>query len=110
MATLDELLQIEGVAAAGEFRLDGSLVEYKARMEMSPELAAMSAHFCTTVTHLFNTLGGAFGQLSGMTWAPQHGWMYAGGDWTVAVGGTTGVFVETAKADFNRLYAALMGR
>jgi roadblock/LC7 domain-containing protein len=29
--------------------------------------------------------------------------MYAGGDYTVAVGGTKGVFVETAKADFNEL-------
>jgi roadblock/LC7 domain-containing protein len=29
--------------------------------------------------------------------------MYAGGDCTVAVGGTKGVFVETAKADLNEL-------
>lgn len=44
-----------------------------------------------------------------MRWTPQHGWMYAGGDWTVAVGGRRGVFVETAKADFNQLFAALGG-
>ena len=109
MATLDELLKIDGVAAAGEFRLDGSLVDYKANMEMPPEVAAMSAQFCTSVTHLFNTLGGAFSQLSGMAWAPQQGWMYAGGEWTVAVGGNKGVFVQTAKADFNRLFQALVG-
>ena len=28
-ATLDELLQIEGVVAAGEFTADGQLVDYK---------------------------------------------------------------------------------
>jgi roadblock/LC7 domain-containing protein len=109
MATLDELLKIEGVAAAGEFGTDGKLVDYKANMDMSPELAQMSAQFCATVTMLFNTLGGAFTQMSGMNWTPQRGWMYAGGDWTVAVGGNKGVFVETAKADFNNLYRNLVG-
>ncbi len=77
---------------------------------MTPELAALSAQFCATVTMLFNTLGGAFTQLSGMTWTPPRGWMYAGGEYTAAVGGTKGVFAETAKVDFNRLYAALVAR
>ncbi len=108
-ATLDELLQIEGVVAAGEFTADGKLVDYKATMDMSPELAAQSAQFCATVTMLFNTLAGAFSQLSQMNWVPQQGWMYAGGDMTVAIGGNKGVFVETAKADFNQLFEALVG-
>ncbi|MFQ5615331.1 MAG: DUF2173 family protein [Anaerolineales bacterium] len=109
MATLDELLKIDGVVAAGEFAADGELVDYKAEMDMSPELAAMSAQFCATVTMLFNTLAGAFTQLSPMNWTPQQGWMYAGGDMTVAVGGNKGVFVETAKADFNQLFQVLVG-
>lgn len=50
MATLGELLQIDGVAAAGEFQPDGSLVDFKAKMEMAPELAGMSAQFCATVS------------------------------------------------------------
>ena len=107
--TLDDLLTIEGVVAAGEFTADGKLVDYKAKMDMSPELAAMTAQFCATVTMMFNTLAGAFTQLSKMQWVPQQGWMYAGGDYTVAIGGTRGVFVETAKADFNRLFEALVG-
>ena len=107
--TLDDLLAIEGVVAAGDFALDGRLVDYKAKMDMSPELAAMSAQFCSSVTSLFNTLSGAFTQLSGMNWSPPHGWAFAGGDYTVCVGGTRGVFVETAKADYNRLFQALVG-
>jgi roadblock/LC7 domain-containing protein len=110
MATLNELLAIDGVVAAGEFAADGKLTEYKAKMDMSPELAAMSAQFCATVTMLFNTLGGAFTQMSRMNWVPQQGWAYSGGEWTVAVGGNKGVFIETAKADFNRLFAALVGK
>ncbi len=109
MASLDDLLKIDGVAAAGEFAADGKLVDYKANMDMSQEMAAMSAQFCATVTMLFNTLAGAFAQLSKMKWVPQQGWMYAGGDWTVAIGGNRGVFVETAKADFNELFRALVG-
>ncbi len=108
-ATLDDLLRIEGVVAAGEFTADGKLVDYKASMDMTPEMAAMSAQFTATITMLFDTLSGAFGQFSGMKWTPQQGWMYAGGDWTVAVGGHRGVFVETAKADFNKLFQALVG-
>lgn len=109
MATLDELLNIDGVAAAGEFSADGKLVDYKAKMEMSPETAAMTAQFCATVTMMFNTLAGAFSQLSQMKWVPQQGWAYSGGEWTVAIGGggTRGVFVETAKADFNQLFESL---
>ncbi len=90
--TLDELLKIPGVAAAGEFAPDGKLVNY------------------LTVTMLFNTLAGAFTQLSKMKWVPQQGWAYTGGDWTVAVMGNWGVFVETSKADFNLLFKELGGK
>jgi roadblock/LC7 domain-containing protein len=108
MATLDELLDIEGVAAAGEFNADGSLVDYKANMDLSEELAEMTAQFSATVTMMFNTLASSYTQLSGMQWVPQQSWTYSGGDWTVAVGGgRKGVFVETAKADFNRLFEVL---
>ncbi len=109
MTALENLLEIDGVVAVGEFTADGKLVDYKARMDMSQEMAEMSAQFCATVTMMFNTLAGSFSQLSQMKWVPQQGWMYAGGDMTVAVGGNLGVFAETAKADFNELYRALVG-
>ncbi len=109
MATLEELLDIEGVVAAGEFNRDGSLADFEARMDMSEEMAQMTAQFCATVTMMFDTLAGSFTQLSGMNWVPQQGWAYSGGEWTVAIGGTRGVFIETAKVDFNRLFQVLVG-
>lgn len=109
MATLEDLLKLNGVVAAGEFTADGKLVDFRAKMDMPPEMAAMTAQFCASVTMMFNTLAGAFSQLSKMNWVPQQGWMYAGGDWTMAVGNNRGVFVETAKADFNQLFQALVG-
>ncbi len=110
MTSLEDLLTVDGVAAAGEFAPDGSLVDYKANMDMSPEMAAGAAQFCATVTMLFNTLAGAFSQMSGMNWTPQQGWAYSGGEWTVAIGGGgyKGVFIETAKADFNKLFELLV--
>ncbi len=50
MATLDELLDIEGVVAAGEYTPDGRLVDYKAEMDMSQEMPEMTAQFTATVT------------------------------------------------------------
>lgn len=108
MATLDDLMKISGVVAAGEFTSDGKLVDFKAKMDMSKDMGALTAQFCATVTMMFNTLAAAYSKMSGMNWMPQHGWMYAGGDWTVAIGGTKGVFIETAKADFNQLYKVLV--
>ena len=109
LATLDDLLKLPGVVAAGEFRPDGTLVGFKAKMDMPRDLAQTTAQFCATVTMLLNTLAGAYTQLSHMRWVPQQGWAYSGGDWTVAVGGSRGIFVETAKADFNQLFQALVG-
>ncbi len=80
MATLSELLDIDGVVAAGEFNLDGSLVDYEAKMDMSEEMAQMTAQFCATVSMMFNTLAGSFTKLSGMNWVPQHSWAYSGGE------------------------------
>jgi roadblock/LC7 domain-containing protein len=111
MATLDEFLAIDGVAAAGEFGRDGSLVDFKSNMDMPQELAAQTAQFCASVSMLFDTLAGSYSQMSGMPWTPQQGWAYSGGDWTVAIGegGRKGVFIETAKADFNKLFQMLVG-
>lgn len=111
MATLDDLLKMDGVAAACEFTADGKPLKFKANMEMAAEMGAMMAQFCGTVTMLFNTLAGSFTKQSGQNWVPQQGWMYAGGDWTVCIGGGgyRGVFVQTAKADFNKLFQALVG-
>jgi roadblock/LC7 domain-containing protein len=110
MAKLDDLLKIDGVMAAGEFEADGTLVDYRSNMNMPPEMAAMSAQFCATVSMMFSTLAGAFTHLTPMKWTPAQGWAYSGGEMTVAVGGRFGVFIKTEKADFNQLFQALVGR
>lgn len=111
MATLDDLARIDGVVLAFEFSPDGKLTNHKGGEGTSSEMAAMAAQFCASVTMNFNVLAGAFTRLSGMSWVPQQGWVYSGGEHTVAVGGSgyKGVFIKTAKADFNKLFEALVG-
>jgi len=57
MATLDELMQIKGVVAAGEFTVAGELVDFRSSMNMPRDQAGMTAQFCSTVSIMFNTFG-----------------------------------------------------
>ena len=109
MATLQELLDLEGVVVAGEFDFEGRMLDYEAKMDMPEEMAQMAAQFCAAVSVMLNTMASSFADRSGMNWVPQHGWAYSGGEWTACIGdgGKRGVFVETSKADFNRLFEAL---
>jgi roadblock/LC7 domain-containing protein len=109
MATLEELMQIGGVVAALEWAKDGSLIDYRASITLSPRLAAGAAQYQETVTITFDKLSESFSEISGMNWTPQHGWVYSGGDWSIVVGGRKGIFVETAKADLNALLRVLTG-
>jgi hypothetical protein len=45
-----------------------------------------------------------------MPGSPAHGWSFAGGDYSVSVGSDQGVFIETAKADYNVLFQVVVGR
>jgi len=111
MATLTDLAKLDGVVLAFEFAPDGNLLQYEANTETAPELAAMAAQFCASVTMNFNTLAGAFTKLSDMLWMPQQGWAYSGGEYSVAIGGKgyRGVFIRTLSADFNQLFQLLVG-
>ena len=58
--------------SALEFNLDGSLLDYEAKMDMPEEMAQMTAQYCAAVSVLFNTLASSFTERSGMNWVPQH--------------------------------------
>lgn len=58
-ASFEDLVKIDGVVTAGEFRIDGTLVDYRATMNMSPE-PATSAQDLLAFSMLFNLLPPAF--------------------------------------------------
>lgn len=105
--SLDELLKFDGVMAAGIFSPEGKLVDYKAKGEMPRDMAEMTAKFCGAVNMTFDALATAYSKLYQMNWVPQNNWMYSGGEWTVMISGTRGVFVESSKADLQQLLKAL---
>ncbi len=109
MATLDELMTLQGVVAAGEFTPGGELVDFRSAVGMPSEQAKVTAQFCATVSNLFVTLAEAYTKLhEGLVWVPPKWWVYAGGNMAVCVGGTKGVFVRLGQTDFNRLYQSLV--
>ena len=108
MARLEQLMQIKGVVAAGEFTSTGDLVEFRSSVDMPQDQAGMTAQFCSTVSIMFNTLAKAYSHMyTNTSWLPPKFWAYGGGDMAVCVGGTKGVFVQIAKADFNQLFKVL---
>jgi roadblock/LC7 domain-containing protein len=109
-SSLQDLLNLRGVVAAGEFGPDGSLKDYEAKVDFDEELAQQTAKFTSAVTQVFDVLAESFSALNPQFgFAPQHGWAYSGGEWSVAVGGHRGVFVKTADADYNELFQVLVG-
>lgn len=86
--SLDELLRLKGVIAAGEFWSNGKLLDFRSKGAL-----------------LLGVLAAGHGRMSGVNLVPEQGWMYSGGDLTIAVG--RGVFAKTAEAEFNQLFTAL---
>jgi roadblock/LC7 domain-containing protein len=106
MANLDRLLRLKGAVSAGEFSADGELVSYKG--DLTEEDAALIAKMCAANTLMGTMEAETFSRISGfMKWTPFHGWAVSAGDYSVCVMGHVGIFVETAKADFNEIYRAL---
>jgi roadblock/LC7 domain-containing protein len=105
MANLNRLMTLGGAVAAGEFSADGGLVSYKG--DFPRETARYIATLCAgkALTGAIEVAG--LSRITGMDWLPFHGWALSAGDYSICVLGYIGVFVETAKADFNEIYRVL---
>src|SRR5215213_1619491 len=85
--SLDDLLKLKGVIAAGEFSSDGKLIDYRGRQDLPQDVLKLTAQFAAAVTQMLAALGAAHTKISGLNWIPERGWAYSGGDMTIAVGG-----------------------
>jgi roadblock/LC7 domain-containing protein len=102
---LNRLMGLGGAVSAGEFGVDGHLISYKG--DLSREHAEMIAMMCAANCSMGRMQAEGFTRYTGMKWTPFKGWAVSAGDFTVCVMGNAGVFVETAKADFNDIYRTL---
>lgn len=105
MANLKRLLKLKGAVSAGEFAPDGELLSYEG--DLPEDTAHLIARMCAANTLMGISQAESFTRISGMKWSPFHGWAVAAGDYSVCVIGHLGVFVETAKADFNDIFKTL---
>ena len=105
MANLDRLMGLKGAVSAGEFTSGGELVSYTG--DLTEEIAKLIARMCAANTLMGTSQAESFTRISGQKWMPFHGWAVSAGDYSVCVMGHIGVFVETAKADFNDIFKVL---
>lgn len=105
MANLTRLMGLGGAVAAGEYGPTGELLSHQGGL--TEDMAAIVARMCAANTLMGSSQAEAFAKLSGQKWTPFHGWAVSAGDYSVCVLGNIGVFVETAKADFNDIYKVL---
>jgi roadblock/LC7 domain-containing protein len=96
---------LSGAVAAYELTPGGELVSYKG--ELSEDIAELVVRLCAANSLMGTAQAETFSRISGMKWTPFHGWAVAAGDYSVCVMGYIGVFVETAKADFNNIFKIL---
>jgi roadblock/LC7 domain-containing protein len=121
--SLDELLRFKGVIASGEFAPNGKLLDYRSKGTLLPDdEALLSDQFGSAISQLLfalapvnsrisgllGVLAVGHGRISGVNLVPEGGWIYSGGDLTIAVGRGRGVFAKTAEADFNQLFTTLI--
>jgi len=107
MATLRELMQLPGAVAAGKFDDRGNLCGYVGNIsETTAEIAAlMSAANKATA----NMQAKGFSAYSGKEgFYPVQGFAVAAGKYAVCIAGNVGVFVELEKADFDKIFEAIM--
>lgn len=99
---LESTLAKPGALAAGRFTADGKLVEYRANVEVSADLAAMASHFAATVSMLLGTFSASYSVLSGIPLVPFRGWIYSGGEMTSVIEGDLWSIIRTEASSFRR--------
>lgn len=102
---LDKLMSLPGAVAVGEFTPEGKLLRYKG--ELTKEAAEMAAAMCGATSAMFSKQTVEFSEKTGMKWTPFKGFAVSAGAFSVCAAGNIGVFVETEKADFNKIFSAL---
>jgi roadblock/LC7 domain-containing protein len=102
---LNKVMQLAGAVAAGHFSDDGKMLAKEGHID--EETAHMVAMMCAANTMMGKMQAENFSKHSQMHWAPFHGFAVSAGDYTVCTMGHVGVFVETAKADFNQVFKVL---
>jgi roadblock/LC7 domain-containing protein len=105
---LEDLLQLSGVRFAGYYTPDGGEIACKQTVAFSPEVRATATQLVASTTATFRGLATAFSHLSKTSWIPVKAWLYAGGDWVIAVSECCWVLAEAGEAETDELYRSVI--
>jgi len=105
---LEDILKIAGVRFAAYYSPDGGVIACKQTIGFAPDVRATATQLVASSTAALLGLATAFSHLSKASWTPVHAWLYAGGDWVVAVSPCCWILAEAGEAETQELYRALV--
>jgi roadblock/LC7 domain-containing protein len=105
---LEDLLRLAGVRFAAYYTLDGGEIACKQTIGFSPEVRSTATQLVASTTAAFRGLATAFGHLSNSAWTPVKAWLYAGGDWVIAVSECCWILAEAGEAETEELYRSVI--
>ncbi len=111
--TLEALLEIEGVVAAGEFESDGKLLRYETNTDVLTQYTAeVATRFIAGVSSMLDVFANAYSLLGmrgyRLNWVPQQAWLYSGGDWAVSTHGNRWMMADASRAQLTEIQRALL--
>jgi roadblock/LC7 domain-containing protein len=100
----DQLVSQDGILMAGRFGPDWTVTEHKCKglFVESPAALQMASTFCSSITMVFNALAFAADSITRTgfdpsSWLPTRGWVFTGGDYSIAVLGDRFLVGERKK-------------
>ncbi len=109
MPTLEELMQLPGAIAAGEFDNNGQLCAYTG--DISEQAAEIAALMATANLAMANMQAKGYSAYTGKDgFFPVQGFAVAAGKYAACIAGNRGVFVELDKADFDKIFQTLLSQ
>jgi roadblock/LC7 domain-containing protein len=111
--TLEALLEIQGIVAAGEFEPDGKLVRYQTNADVLTQYTAqVGTRFVAGISSMLDVFANAYSLLGmrgyRLNWVPQQAWLYSGGDWTVSARGNRWMMADASRAQLTEIQRALL--
>ncbi|MGB0721767.1 MAG: DUF2173 family protein [Gammaproteobacteria bacterium] len=109
MSKIRDLLNLDCVYAAGEIDTDGALRHFETSdgfvlPEVTAQAIAKAAH---NANGAMRDLADDLQAATDVPWQPDHGWVFAGAAFSLAVCNGMGVFVDTHNSDFSAILRAL---
>jgi len=105
---LEDLLALPGARLAGYYAPDGSEIACKQTIGFAPDVRATATQLVASTSVAMSGLATAFSHLSKASWTPVHAWLYAGGDWVIAVSPCCWVLADAGEAETEELYRAVL--